>query len=334
MQNTQGNRSILFPLILIVGGGIWLLRQANIISTANIAMLFRLIPLILIIVGVELVIRGRYPQIATYLGIGSVIVIIGLVLVGPALGWVGTREVQTGSYEEPLNDATSAEISVGISIGEVIVNALEESSNLFEADITYIGRVEFFQRGDAQRFVSLQQTDSGSSRSFDFGDVFNLWDIDAEEINWHVWIAQSVPVNLDVNAGVGRSTLNLEALTLTRLNVNAGVGEITATLPSSEASYNATFNGGTGSMHITITEGAALELRVSGGVGDTVIDVPSGAALSLDASTGLGAVNVPSDYQRVSGDDDDGVWESSNFDESQRQIVIHYDGGVGGLTIR
>jgi predicted membrane protein len=87
-------------------------------------------------------------------------------------------------------------------------------------------------------------------------------------------------------------------------------------------------------MHITITEGAALELHVSGGVGDTVIDVPSGAALSLDASTGLGAVNVPSDYQRVSGDDDDGVWESSNFDESQRQIVIHYDGGVGGLTIR
>jgi predicted membrane protein len=86
-------------------------------------------------------------------------------------------------------------------------------------------------------------------------------------------------------------------------------------------------------MNIVISEGAAVELRVSGGVGETVIDVPAGAAVSIDASTGLGGVNVPSDYARISGDDDDGVWQSANYTDSTRQISIRYDGGVGGLTV-
>jgi hypothetical protein len=43
---------------------------------------------------------------------------------------------------------------------------------------------------------------------------------------------------------------------------------------------------------------------------------------------------VPSDYERISGDDNDGVWQSAHYGDSERQIIIRYDGGVGGLTVR
>ncbi|MFN8374973.1 MAG: hypothetical protein U0694_19120 [Anaerolineae bacterium] len=332
-MNTQGNRSLLLPLLLILGGGIWLLNEANIVSGANIAMLFRLVPFILIVLGIELVIRGRYPRAAMYLGIGSAVVLLALVLVGPSLGWVSSREVQSGSYEDPLNDATSAEVNVGISVGEVNVTTLTDSSNLFEADISYVGRVEFFQRGEAERFVSLQQTESGNG-NFDFGDLFNFWDIRIDQVVWNIGIAPEVPINLDVNAGVGRADLNLADVNLTRLSVNAGVGEVIATLPATDASYEAVFSGGTGSMEITVPEGAAVELRVSGGVGGTTIDVPDGASVTLDASTGLGGVDVPAGYTLTSGNDNDGVWQSGDYNNDARQITIHYEGGVGGLTVR
>jgi hypothetical protein len=326
-------RSILFPLLLIIGGGIWLFSEFNIISGANIAMLFRLIPIVLIVLGVELVIRGRYPRAATYLGIGSVVVIGALVLVGPSLGWVSNREVQTASYDEPLQNATSADVSVGISVGEITVGTLEDSENLFESDINYVGRVEFFHRGESDRFVSLQQTESGNG-NFDFGDVFGFWDVEGNELNWNVLLSPNVPMNLDINAGVGTSTLNLANLNLTQLHVNAGVGAVTATLPASDGSYEAVFSGGTGSLEITVSEGAALDLRISGGVGETVIDVPDDASIILEASTGLGNIHIPADYTRTDGDDNDGTWQSGDYNNDARQITIHYEGGIGTLTIR
>jgi hypothetical protein len=331
MQNQP--RSILLPLLLIIGGGVWLLDQANILSGMNLAMLFRLVPIILIIIGVELVIRGRYPRAATYLGVGSLIVISALVVVGPSFGWVSARELQTASYDEPLQDATSADVSVGISVGNITVDALEDSENLFESDIRYIGRVEFFNRGEENRFVSLQQTESLSD-NFDFGDIFDFWDVDGDQINWDVLLSPEVPMTLDINAGVGSSTLNLADLNLTSLNVNAGVGEVIATLPASDAGYEAVFSGGTGSLEITITEGAAVDLRVSAGVGGTVIDVPDNASVTLDASTGVGGIDLPAGYSLVSGEDHDGVWQSGDYMSDARQITIHYEGGVGGLTIR
>jgi hypothetical protein len=69
------------------------------------------------------------------------------------------------------------------------------------------------------------------------------------------------------------------------------------------------------------------------------VDVPEGSAVRVEASTGVGSVNLPANYASVGGDADkfvgeDGVWESAGFDESDRQIIIHFEGGVGSLTVR
>jgi predicted membrane protein len=69
-------------------------------------------------------------------------------------------------------------------------------------------------------------------------------------------------------------------------------------------------------------------------VGEVSIDVPDGAAVRIDANTGLGEIDVPSDYAQVSGDDNDGVWESPAYNSDARQVNISFNGGIGGLEIR
>ncbi|NWF71080.1 MAG: hypothetical protein HXY40_18510 [Chloroflexi bacterium] len=332
MQHTQGQRSLFWPLVLIAIGGLWLLNEFNIISGANIAMLLRLWPLMLIVIGVELLLRGRYPQLSTYLGIGAVVLMVALVLVGPSLGWVGSRTLQSGSYAAPLENAQSAQVQIGAGVADITVSPLSGSDNLFEASIAYVGTVEFFVRGEASRFVSLQQTES-TSTNMGFGDFFD-WDDEGQDLAWNIGIATGVPLDLEVNAGVGSTELNLTDLTLRGLNVNAGVGAVNVLLPASDAAYSANLNGGTGQMDVTIPENTAVEVRVSGGVGEVEIDVPEGAAVRIEAQTGLGGVNVPGGYTRVSGRDNNGTWQSPDYRTDARQIRIVYQGGVGSLNVR
>ena len=43
---------------------------------------------------------------------------------------------------------------------------------------------------------------------------------------------------------------------------------------------------------------------------------------------------LPSGLTRISGDGDNGVWETSGFSGAANPITIHYNGGIGGLTVR
>jgi hypothetical protein len=88
-----------------------------------------------------------------------------------------------------------------------------------------------------------------------------------------------------------------------------------------------------------VEEGAAITFEISGGVGQVMVDVPSDAAVRVDASTGVGGIDVPANFARVSGDEEsfvgeEGVWETEGFAEAGRQIIIRYDGGVGGLEVK
>jgi hypothetical protein len=57
-------------------------------------------------------------------------------------------------------------------------------------------------------------------------------------------------------------------------------------------------------------------------------------------SVATGGITVPSNFQRLSGSDEDrfvgdeGVWQTSNYDSAARKINIEFDGATGGLTVQ
>jgi hypothetical protein len=334
-QYRMPQRSLFWPLIFIGVGGIWLLSNLGILSAASISVLFRLWPLILIVVGLDLLIGRNNPALGRLIALGAVALIIVLMILGPSFGMASNVEIKSGSYTEPLDDAASATINISAGIGDLKVKPLADSNALIDADIRYVGEVEFKREGTTEKFVSLSQK-GAVSFGFNFFDfAFNP---QATDLRWDISLSKDTPLDLTLNAGVGGSDLDLADLKLKNLKVNLGTGGIELRLPKMDAAYNVRIEAGTGGGNIHVADGAAVTLDISGGTGSFTVDVPDNAAVQLTGSTGVGDINVPSDFTRKSGDDkgvgDKGVWETSSFSSAERKIVIEFSGGVGGLTVR
>jgi|FLYN01.1.fsa_nt_gi hypothetical protein len=327
--------SLFWPIALISIGVIWLLGNLGVLSGANIAVLFRLWPLILIVVGIELLIGRNSPAMSGLIAIGGVVLVVIFMLIGPSLGWAGDIEVKTASFSEPRGDAVSADVSLNLGVADTTITALSDSGDLFTADLRYVGEVEFEAEGETEKVISLSQTDDGA-------DSFNIfsstWFISGDELDWNIGLSPDVPLELTIHSGVGEANLDLSGLQITSLEVSSGVGEINVNLPSAGERYSAQISGGVGETHLTIPAGPDITLTISGGGGETTIDVPDGAGVRVEADGGVGGVNLPDDFQRTSGDEDNfvgesGTWETDNFAEAGQQIVITYNGGVGSLNI-
>jgi hypothetical protein len=333
-------RSLFWPIVLISIGVIWLLGNLGVISSANLVVLGRLWPLILIVVGLELLIGRNTPALSALIGIGGVALLVVLMLVGPSLGWAGDVEVKTASFSEPLDDAASARVSLNLGVADTTITALAVSNLLISADLSYIGDVEFIAEGETEKVISLSQTDDGNEGPF---SIFGFgWAFQDENLAWNIGLSPDVPIDLNLNGGVGVANLALSGLQLTRLDVNGGVGNVSLVLPETPVAEPIRINGGVGEFHLSISgEPRRVTLEINGGVGQFTVDVPDQAHVTLNADGGVGSIQLPSNYQCVSGCDDNdfigasGTWVTILEENAERQaIVINYQGGVGGLNIQ
>ncbi len=257
-MSTTSGRSLFWPLILIGVGVVWLLSNVGILQPTSLSVLFRLWPLILIVIGLDLLFGRRNPMIGTLLGIGAVVLVVALMLVGPALGWTQGAEVKEGTYTAELDDANSASITLDLAVADTTVKSLEDSNLLFNASVRYIGDIDFTESGTSQKIVTLSNRNTNANNFWNFG-----WFGSQPDLRWDVGLSKRIPLNLEVNSGVSNATLELADLQLTALDVNAGVGNMNISLPSMEGtSYTVNLNSGTGQIDVDVNSGAAIDFVI------------------------------------------------------------------------
>lgn len=328
----QGYRSLFWPVVLIATGVIWLLYNAGILNPENLVVLFRLWPLLLIAVGLDLLIGRRSQVVGTLIGVGTVLLILVLMIVGPSIGLTGpSLEVRLDQYAEPVEDATSATVRLDLSVAQTNITPLTNTENLFTADVSHVGDMNYEVTGQAEKHITLSEDNSSIMNGTNF--LAGLIRIDEEDLYWNIGLNPDIPLKLHINSGIGEGNFDLSDMQLIDLSINGGIGQTNLQLPSVDSPYNVDINNGAGELNLSIAEGAALNLNIKGGVGNVTIDVPDNVAVHIEGDTGIGNIEVPSGFQRLSDDDDQGVWESLNFNEAARQIIITYDGGVGNMTI-
>lgn len=281
-------------------------------------------------------------------------------LKGSVEGLVGEVEVKTGTYSAPLDGATAARVELGLSFGNVNVKALGDSANILEAEVNYVGEMEFSTSGDTVKQVKLaQKSNLGSigdsiKRSIGFAVKGG-----GKDLQWNVQLTKDIPLELELDGGVGPSVVDLTDVNLRGLKVDGGVGEMTLTLPATPDVYSVKLDGGVGRTHLTIAKGAMVNLtieggvggiyitvqpdahvnlKIHGGVGETKVEVPAESGVSVNASGGLGNVSVPSHFTRISTEENfigrGGSWETTNYTAAENKITVEYEGGVGQLVIR
>lgn len=92
----QKQQSLFFPLLLIAVGALWLLVDMNVIPSANLWALTHIWPYLLIMLGIGVIVRGRWPAAGM---IVSVLLILGAVLAviyAPQLGWASGPDWRLG----------------------------------------------------------------------------------------------------------------------------------------------------------------------------------------------------------------------------------------------
>jgi hypothetical protein len=265
-------------------------------------------------------------------------------------------EIKTASFVEPLDGASEARITLEPTIGLASISALSDSDRLFEADITHVGTLKFETKREGSRAnLHLWQPWQNDVMQ-PIRDALGAFGR-RDELTWDMRLSPDLPLDLQINSGATSNDFELHALQLVALSLNSGAGSTRLKLPTMGARYPVTVNSGAGSLSLDVPDGAAMDLHVNvgagqteiqiganvtlsahikGGVGKCVLHVPADAALRLKAATGIGDVNVPDHLLPVKVDQfiaTSGTWETADYEAAEFQIDLHFEGGVGGLSI-
>jgi hypothetical protein len=346
-----GYRSLFWPIVMIGVGVIWLLTNVGIVETSSLRTLVRMWPLILIVIGLDIIFGRRSPFLGALIGLGAVALVVALVILAPSLGIEPTGELRTLEYSEPIGEAVSARIDLDLERYPTTVDALTDSELLIDATLDTVTDVDFTVRGTQDKTVSIRPVSD---------DIFG-WDwFDAMDAKWEIGLSAEVPLDLTVDIGSGSATLDLAELILTELEIDGGSGSTRLSLPAVDDEYAVQIDGGSGSFNIEIESGAAIsavvdvgsgsfsieigsggdgEWRIDGGSGSLSFNVPDDVGVRVVVTdSGSGSVSVPSSYQLVDDrgdtDRDTGIWESDGYSGALHRIEIDFDPGSGSFNLR
>lgn len=251
--------------------------------------------------------------------IGPLLCVISLIG-GAATGIFGDAQVYHQTYSEPRDGIESALIEINMGVGNLTVESLNDTNVLFNADLTYIGGLDYAVSGDTVKQIRLHQTQG----EYDFFGVLSFLNINIhptdnqDDLPWLINLSANVPLELMIESGLGDFELDFQELLIADLQLKTGVGNGTITLAQPEQSYRVTL------QH---------------GVGDTTVVLPEGAAVRVEVEMGIGNVRASENLERISDTDeselgDKGVWETENFNAADEQIILIFDGGIGDLTLQ
>ena len=306
--------SFFWPLVLIGAGALLLLSNLGYLSWSSWTVLLRLWPVLLIALGIDVLFGRRSMAGAVISGLLMLILLGGVVALVffaqqiPAFSELARpAEWRVEQIEYPLSGLERARILVDWSSVPGTLHALEDSANLIEGEIAYRGELVFDVRArGAEADVELDQRFSGVW----FGPLDTLRGGDQR---WLVELSPDVDLDLKLNGASGRCEADLRGLQLSGLDVDVGSGSIELSLPG-ENTFDAVIEGGSGAL---------------------TISVPDDVGVRVVLESGSGSFRPGERFTLASGErDDDGVWETGNWQTADEQIELRIDQGSGSMTIR
>jgi hypothetical protein len=329
MNRRNQRTSIVWPLILIFVGIIWLLGNLGILLPVHTISLLQLWPLVFIIIGLDLIFGTRYRHAAVWIGLGAVVVVILFLWIGPGLGVVQTPVKETSVFQVPLDNADTAEVNLKLSIPKTEIKALTNSSDIFLARVDHIWSMAFSSQGDKNKVISMQREEY-------LTDWFT-WMAFGEELQWDIGLTSRLPLKLKVNSGIGSTTLNLKDIRLKELSLDVGIGRTSLHLPKALDRYLAQIKGGIGDLAVDLPCTNA-ELRLGTGTGKVEVNLSNGCGLRIEVNNaGAGEIRLPSGLVQVrkGNTEREGAWENAVYASSPEKILVVVDhAGVGLVSIR
>ena len=252
-------RSFFWPGVLILAGVIALLVNTGTITGDRVIQLLTLWPLILIVIGLEIIarraIRGTASDVAAALIVlVAVAAAVGYVAIAPSPSAASTLDA-TG----PKGDLRQASLEVNVGSANVTITDGDLGQDLYRAHIAYSGEKPDLQFEASSGALRIDQ----NNRS-----IFGL---QSQRFVMTLRLTSSVAWSISENTGASNDTINLIHTTVTAVRVNAGAAREDITLGPASGVVPIHIQGGAVTAHIHRPSGTSASVEVSGG------------AVSLDA---------------------------------------------------
>jgi Domain of unknown function (DUF5668) len=246
-------RGFFWPAVLILIGVVALLANAGLISTDRLALLSDLWPLILIVIGLEIIARRALQGAA-----GDVAaVLIVLIAAGGALAYVALAPnpgaTHTLDSSAPLGSLSHAAVEVDAGAATITMSGNSSlEGKLYQAHIEYSG---------TKPDVSLER----SNGNLNISQANNRFGFQARHFTLDLQLNPSVPWTITSNVGASTETYSLAAVHVRSIEINTGASREDFMLGPPSGAVPMTINGGALTVHIHRPAGAGATVTVSGG---------------------------------------------------------------------
>jgi hypothetical protein len=256
LDNLLQGHGLAGPVFLIGLGAVFLLNNFGQLPWNGWELILRLWPVFIIAIGLDIIL-GRRSAWGSLLALVLMLAIVAGALLLMGVGNPG--EVNNIKWPSSGN-VTRIDATINPAVGSLRINSLAGGDSLAEG-------VLHLQRGEK---YSSQMLDNGTFSIKSEGVMFFSPVGKTSRWKWDVNFTPSVPIDLNVDMGVGEIELNLTRLRPGTLDINLGVGKITVILPAK-----------------------ALNAKIECAVGETVIIVPRGAEVQVKVDAGIASVDTP-----------------------------------------
>ena len=253
VRYTYRYRSFFWPALLILAGLVALLVNTGQIPVERLALLFDLWPVILIVIGLELIVRrtvhGPSGDVAAAL--------IVLVAIVAAAGYVtaapNPAATKTMAVSGDLGDAKSMTLSVSVGAANINVADTAPSGKLYTAHIEYNGATPRVAVDTESNTLEIDQREESKFSVFR-GRKFALT----------LELSPSVAWAIEVNSGAATVNMNLANTHVSSLAFNTGASTDNVVLGTPAAVVPVEFNGGAVTVHLHRPSGTPVSVEVSG----------------------------------------------------------------------
>lgn len=301
----RGRAGLLFPLILIGLGALFFAGNFGYIPPVSARALLQLWPLILVVVGIEMIVARRDPLLALVVEIVVVALAVGLVVAQPrglfapaAAGPSSSSVARGGAASMSLRIAGGAGTYTLSGGATELVEARSEGGEI---------RVRDDRRGDA---ANVRVQPSGFN-----GDIALFGG--TPPIRVDVRAASDVPTSLRVEGGAGEFTLDLRDIRLKDARIETGASRVDLTLPRPSGDVPIRIQAGAASLTIVVPDEVEARVATTGGLLSTSLQNARFGSGSSAAFARSGGAN-----------------ETAGYAAAKDRVTITIEAGASSITIR
>ncbi|MGM7682629.1 toast rack family protein [Cytobacillus sp. Hm23] len=234
-------------------------------------------------------------------------IVIGALLIA-AFGFsmtTGGTTQREETIEIKKDQAKELDVNLFFGVGDIHVS--EGTNEWVEGNIAYKDKnLKPDISYDVRRETGKVEITQNRKNSF-FDLNFDIPSKGSFKNNWDLRLSDEVPIDLNVDAGVADTELDLRGLLLSNLEIDTGIGDMTVDL---RGDWEASF-----------------DVRINAGIGSTTILLPNEVGVKVRSEKGIGAANFKGLIS-----DGNGIYVNEAFENADVIIDIDTDVGIGEIT--